>query len=94
MSHSALVNSGNAAILGHSSFKLGNNSNTNNLNAAIVGGGPVTLGSTYGALGTGSGLHHQPPQLSRDNIFQDMTGVAAAQAHHMGPSRINGGSMI
>ena len=73
VSHSALVNSGNAAILGHSSFKLGNTSNTNNLNnnmaAGNGGGGPVTLGSTYGALGTSNGLHHQPPQLSRDNIF-------------------------
>lgn len=76
VSHSALVNSGNAAILGHNSFKLNNTANTNNLNNNMaagadraVGGGPATLGSTYGALGTSSGLHHQPPQLSRDNIF-------------------------
>lgn len=59
VSHSALVNSGNAAILGHNSFKLGSTSNTNNLNAANAGvGGPATLGSTYGALGASSGLHH------------------------------------
>lgn len=58
----------------------------------MSGGGPTNLGSTYGALGSGnSGLHHQPPQLGGDNIFSEGTGAAAG---HLGPSRINGGSMI
>ena len=60
VSHSALVNSGNAAILGHNSFKL--NSNNNNLAggaaAAREGAGPVTLGSMYAAL-SNSGDRHQ-----------------------------------
>ena len=54
VSHSALVNSGNAAILGLSnglnSFKL--NSNNNN-----SGNGPAALGGAYGAVGTTHGLH-------------------------------------
>jgi len=50
ISHSALVNSGNQAILGHNSFKLTNNTN-------ILGGGPATLGGTYGALGASNALH-------------------------------------
>jgi len=53
VSHSALVNSGNAAILGHSnglnSFKL--NSNNNNL-----GNGPAAMGGAYGAIGANHGL--------------------------------------
>ena len=53
VSHSALVNSGNTAILGHSnglnSFKL--NSNNNN-----QGNGPATMGGAYGAVGTNHGL--------------------------------------
>ena len=53
VSHSALVNSGNAAILGLSnglnSFKL--NSNNNN-----QGNGPATMGGAYGAVGTNHGL--------------------------------------
>ena len=81
MSHSALVNSGNAAILGHSnnlnSFKL--NSNNNNL-----GNGPAALGGAYGAIGANHGMHGPnerdrersmpaaQPQLSRENIFQDL----------------------
>jgi len=55
VSHSALVNSGNAAILGHNSFKLPNNAN----NERVGANGPATLGSTYGALGGTSQLHHQ-----------------------------------
>ena len=78
VSHSALVNSGNAAILGHSnglnSFKL--NSNNNNL-----GNGPAVMGGAYGAIGANHGLHGPvererersmaaaQPQLSRENIF-------------------------
>ena len=77
VSNSALVNSGNAAILGHSnglnSFKL--NSNNNNL-----GNGPAALGGAYGAIGANHGLHGPErerersmaaaqPQLSRENIF-------------------------
>ena len=55
VSHSALVNSGNAAILGHhQTFKL--NSNNNNL-VGVGGGGPATLGSTYGALGNPNGIN-------------------------------------
>jgi hypothetical protein len=54
ISHSALVNSGNAAILGHNSFKLNNNTN-------ILGNGPATLGSTYGALGASNTLHGLNP---------------------------------
>ena len=54
VSHSALVNSGNAAILGLSnglnSFKL--NSNNNN-----SGNGPAALGGAYGAVGTNHSLH-------------------------------------
>ena len=80
VSHSALVNSGNAAILGLSnglnSFKL--NSNNNNL-----GNGPAALGGAYGAIGANHGLHGPgrerersmaagQPQLSRENIFNDM----------------------
>lgn len=81
VSRSALVNSGNAAILGHSnglnSFKL--NSNNNNL-----GGGPAALGGAYGAIGANHGLPGPvererersmaaaQPQLSRENIFQDL----------------------
>ena len=58
VSHSALVNSGNAAILGHHSFKLNNN------NAVNRDGGAAMLGNTYGAMNGPS--HGQP---SRDNIF-------------------------
>jgi len=61
VSHSALVNSGNAAILGHSSFKL--NSNNPNLIGGAAGareGGPDTLGSTYGAMGN-QGRHMNAP---------------------------------
>ena len=81
VSHSALVNSGNAAILGHSnglnSFKL--NSNNNNL-----GNGPAALGGAYGAIGANHNMHGPnerdrersmpaaQPQASRENIFQDM----------------------
>ena len=55
VSHSALVNSGNAAILGHhQTFKL--NSNNNNL-VGVGGGGPATLGSTYGALGNANDMN-------------------------------------
>ena len=58
VSHSALVNSGNAAILGHQSFKLNNGTSSNTLAGGGVGavggaGGPaVTLGSTYGVIGS------------------------------------------
>ena len=56
VSHSALVNSGNAAILGHhQTFKL--NSNNNNNLVGVGGGGPATLGSTYGAMGNANGLN-------------------------------------
>lgn len=73
VSHSALVNSGNAAIhLGHSSFKIGN---SNAVAAAAAGAsnsitnnnGPVTLGSTYGALGNSSGLHREANSSSHHN---------------------------
>lgn len=51
VSHSALVNSGNAAILGHSSnlngLKL--NSNNNNMTSNLTA---AAMGSTYGAVGT------------------------------------------
>jgi len=46
VSHSTLVNSGNAAILGHNSFKL---SGANQM-AGSGAHGPSTLGSTYGAV--------------------------------------------
>lgn len=50
VSHSALVNSGNAAILGHhGSFKLNSNA------PGLAANGPATLGSTYGALGGPAG---------------------------------------
>ena len=58
VSSSALVNSGQAALLGHNSFKLSGTGNASNL-GGVSGGGPTNLGSTYGALGSGgSGLHH------------------------------------
>lgn len=59
VSHSALVNSGNAAILGHHSFKLNNNNAVNR-----EAGAPGTLGSTYGAM-----QDRAQRQPSRDNIF-------------------------
>lgn len=88
VSHSALVNSGNAAILGHNSFKL----NNNGAGAANLGNGPATLGSTYGALGNQNSMAHGQgaAQLSRDNIFTEMNGGG----HHVGASRLNGVSIM
>jgi len=105
MARSALVNSGNAAILGHSnglnSFKL--NSNNNGL-----GGGQAALGGAYGAIGANHGLLGPTererersmvagqPQLSRENIFNDMPLPSSGLgAHHLGgPSRITGANMV
>ena len=71
VSHSALVNSGNAAILGHSSFKIGSNAGAGAAGAAsnniTNNNGPVTLGSTYGALGNPSGLHREANSSSHHN---------------------------
>ena len=57
VSHSALVNSGNAAILGHSnnlnSLKL--NSNNNNM---VGGSAAAAMGSTYGAISTANERLH------------------------------------
>lgn len=86
VSHSALVNSGNAAILGHNSFKLNNNSNV----GGNLGNGPATLGSSYGPMGnhaSGNGVTGQS-QLSRDNIFSEMN---VGSGHHLGAARLNGG---
>ena len=68
VSHSALVNSGNAAILGHghNSFKL---SGAAQLGVGGGANGPPTLGSTYGALGNSNNQHHPGGHPSRDNIF-------------------------
>ena len=99
------MNSGNAAILGHSnglnSFKL--NSNNNGL-----GGGQAALGGAYGAIGANHGLLGPTererersmvagqPQLSRENIFNDMPLPSSGLgAHHLGgPSRITGANMV
>ena len=68
VSHSALVNSGNAAILGHghNSFKL---SGAAQLAGATGANGPPTLGSTYGALGNSNNLQHPGFHPSQNSIF-------------------------
>lgn len=79
MSHSALVNTGNAAILGNLNG-LNLNSNNNNLMNANT--------NQAREYGTGQNVHggNGASQISRDNIFADMQ-MPSGGAHLLGAQR-------
>ena len=79
MSHSALVNTGNAAILGNLNG-LNLNSNNNNLMNANTGQAR-DYGTNNQAVHGGNN-----PQISRDNIFADMQ-MPQGGAHLLGAQR-------
>lgn len=104
MSRSALVNSGNA-VLGHSnglnSFKLNSNNNGLGVGQAALGGAYGAIGANHGLLGPTERERERShvvgqPQLSRENIFNDMPLPSSGLgAHHLGgPSRITGANMV
>jgi len=86
VSHSALVNSGNAAILGHNNNLNSLNLNSNNNN--LINGNPSAQVSPYGT-NANHNMHGGNPPISRENIFADMQ-MPAGGAHLLGAQRAAG----